>query len=280
MGSLQRGSRAGGVPCRWDLVQGGSHAGWSPVQVGSHVGGPCRGSTQGGSPVAGGVHAGGVPCRVGPRVGGVPAGWSAGWVHAGGLPTGRLVPGGAALRPGVSLQAGLQAGGGGGLGQLSPKSQGAGDPAPETPARPPSSTSGAGCLLLHSREAGEAPWLRARLPWQEAWAPSRTDSGARLWANSRGWPLLLSCSPAPTAGAQCCPHSPGPPSRAHAFSGAAGRGMPLCSSRALRPAWAFCRCPLQQVGKGPVSPPGEALTIPETGATPGPWALTRELREL
>uniref|UniRef100_A0A8C2RIH8 N-acetylaspartate synthetase n=1 Tax=Capra hircus TaxID=9925 RepID=A0A8C2RIH8_CAPHI len=82
------------------------------------------------------------------------------------------------------------------------------------------------------------------------------------------------CSPAarlPQRGPQCCPHFPGPPAGHTVFSGGCWpRCGPLGLSRAPRPAWAFCRCPLQRVGKGPVSPPGEALTIPETGATPAP----------
>ena len=160
----------------------------------------------------------------------------------------------------------------GGVASCPLRAGGAGDPALRPlPGLPPPPV-GLGRPLLHSREAGGAPRLWARLPWQEAWAPPRTESGARLWADSRGArPCCCPAAQLPQQGSQCRPHLPGPAAGHAAFSGGRWPGCsPLGLSRAPRPAWAFCRCPLQRAGKGPVSPAGEALTMPETGATPAP----------
>ena len=155
---------------------------------------------------------------------------------------------------------------------MSPKSQGSRGPSPETPARPPSSTSGAGPSAPALTGGRRGPMASGTVAVAGGLGPLKDRFGGQaLGQQPGGGPC---CSPAaqlPQRGAQCCPHLPGPPAEHTVFSGGCWpRCGPLGLSRAPRPAWAFCRCPLQQVGKGPVSPPGEALTIPETGATPAP----------
>ncbi|KAM7243500.1 hypothetical protein CapIbe_005994 [Capra ibex] len=107
---------------------------------------------------------------------------------------------------------------------------------------------GLGRLLLHSREAGEAPRLRARLPWQEAWAPSRKESGARLWADSRGAaPAALLQPGSHSGGPSAAPIFQGPQQGTQCSLGAAGRGAALWASQ------------------GPLDQPGHSAGAPCSG---------------
>ena len=151
---------------------------------------------------------GGVPCRVGLcRLG----------PRRVASPLSGVVPGGGALRPGVSpLQAGLQAGGGtGGRGQLSPESWWSWGPSPETPARPPSSTSGAGPSAPALTGGGRGPTAVGTVAMAGGLgSPEDRVGGQALGRQPGGQTLLLSCSPAPAAGVPVPPPPSGARSRA------------------------------------------------------------------
>ena len=155
---------------------------------------------------------------------------------------------------------------------MSPESRWSWGPSPETPARPPTSTSGARPSAPALTGGGRGPTAVGTVAMAGGLgSPEDRVGGQALGRQPGGGPCRCPAARLPWRGSQCCPHLAGPAAGHAAFSGGRWPGCsPLGLSRAPRPAWAFCRCPLQQAGKGPVSPAGEALTIPETGATPAP----------
>ena len=206
----------------------------------------------------GGSVQGGVPCRVGSHVGWVRAGWGPmqGGSVQGGLPTVGVVPGGGGTEARSLSFTGRSAGRWwrwGGVASCPLRAGGAGDPALRPlPGLPPPPV-GLGRPLLHSREAGGAPRLWARLPWQEAWAPLRTESGARLWADSRGADPAAAPQPGSRGGGpSAAPTLRGPQQGTQHSLGAAGRGAALWASQG----------PLDQPGHSagaPCSRPGRGL---------------------